>query len=48
MNEVADNFAWTRQLECPPTVYNDSVRKMYVTNDRFLYLFTVARCYRLA
>lgn len=30
MNEVADNFAWTRQLECPPTVYNDSVKKMFV------------------
>jgi hypothetical protein len=30
MNEIADNFAWTRQLECPPTVYNDLVKKMFV------------------
>lgn len=37
MNEIADNFAWTRQLECPPTVYNDSVKKMFV---HFSYLFT--------
>ncbi|XP_012220664.1 uncharacterized protein [Linepithema humile] len=28
MNEVIDNFAWTRQLECPPTVCNDSVKKI--------------------
>ncbi|XP_012532464.1 uncharacterized protein LOC105834486 isoform X1 [Monomorium pharaonis] len=28
MNEVTDNFAWTHQLECPPTVYNDSVKKI--------------------
>ncbi|KAL0121619.1 hypothetical protein PUN28_006853 [Cardiocondyla obscurior] len=27
MNEIVDNFAWTRQLECPPTIYNDSVKK---------------------
>ncbi|XP_018303715.1 uncharacterized protein [Mycetomoellerius zeteki] len=28
MNEVADNFAWTRQLECPLTIYNESVKKI--------------------
>ncbi|XP_011865607.1 PREDICTED: uncharacterized protein LOC105560797 [Vollenhovia emeryi] len=28
MRESANNFTWTRQLECPPTVYNDSVRKI--------------------
>lgn len=28
MNEVADTFAWARQLECPPTVYNESVKKI--------------------
>ncbi|KYM93814.1 hypothetical protein ALC62_15515, partial [Cyphomyrmex costatus] len=28
MNEIADNFAWIRQLECPPTAYNESVKKI--------------------
>ncbi|XP_011262623.1 uncharacterized protein LOC105255191 [Camponotus floridanus] len=27
MSEI-NNFSWTRQLECPPTVYNDSVKKI--------------------
>jgi len=36
MNEIADNFAWTRQLECPPTLCNDSVKKMFVF---YFYLF---------
>ncbi|XP_026829108.1 uncharacterized protein LOC113562808 [Ooceraea biroi] len=28
MNEITDNFAWTRQLECPPTLCNDPVKKI--------------------
>ncbi|XP_039313851.1 uncharacterized protein LOC105205884 isoform X2 [Solenopsis invicta] len=28
MNEIPDNFAWIRQLECPPTIYNDLVKKI--------------------
>jgi len=39
MNEVIDNFAWTRRLECPPTVCNDSVKKM--CDHYFIYLLTL-------
>ncbi|XP_050452808.1 uncharacterized protein LOC126852251 [Cataglyphis hispanica] len=28
MNNITSNFTWTRQLECPPTVYNDSMKKI--------------------
>ncbi|XP_012060341.1 PREDICTED: uncharacterized protein LOC105623562 [Atta cephalotes] len=28
MDEVVDNFAWTRQLECPLPLYNESVKKI--------------------
>ncbi|XP_072757771.1 uncharacterized protein [Anoplolepis gracilipes] len=28
MTEITNNFAWTRQLECPLTVYNDSMKKI--------------------
>ncbi|KMQ97038.1 hypothetical protein RF55_2653 [Lasius niger] len=28
MSEITNNFTWTRQLECPPTVYNDSMKKI--------------------
>ncbi|KAL6433440.1 hypothetical protein ACFW04_006525 [Cataglyphis niger] len=28
MNNIMSNFTWTRQLECPPTVYNDSMKKI--------------------
>lgn len=36
MSEITSIFTWTRQLECPPTAYNDSMKKMFVYY--FIYL----------
>lgn len=46
MSEITNIFTWTRQLECPPTVYNDSMKKMFVYY--FIYLLWNCCYYYLA
>lgn len=44
MYEGADNFAWARQLECPPAVCNDSVKKMFVYYFFLASIYWNSRC----
>lgn len=39
MSEISNDFTWVRQLGCPPTVFNDSMKKMFVYLSIYQFYF---------